>query len=85
MDICIVEESFFQSDDLDDLLSMSCDIFSVYYDGRSKGVSRLVSHSLNVVCMLVFADLNGRLCVVGAIIKYQAFCLIAVYPPIDHS
>lgn len=29
------------------------------------------------------ADLKGRLCVVEAIIKYQPFCLIGVYAPID--
>lgn len=52
VDICVVQESCFHSDDLDDKLSKSFDLFSVYYNGRSKGVSWLVNHSMSTVSQI---------------------------------
>lgn len=36
---------------------------------------------LNAVCTLVFADLEGRLCLVDATINDQSFHLIGIYEP----
>lgn len=68
-----MQETRFHSGDHDDMLTKRFDLFSAFYDGCSRGVSWLVNCSLEAVCTLVFADLEGRLCIVDATIKDQAF------------
>ncbi len=43
--------------------------FSAYFDGRSRGVTWLVSRRLVATCALVLSDLAGRLCVLDVTIK----------------
>lgn len=58
-------------------------LYSAYYNGCSRGVSLLVSHSLKVAYVLVFVDPVGRLCILNVTIKHKAFCFIGVYTPND--
>ena len=55
--------------------------FSAYFDGRSRGVTWLVSRRLDASCALVLSDPAGRLCVLDVTIKDKAFRLIGVYGP----
>ena len=55
--------------------------FSAYFDGRSRGVTWLISRRLDATCALVLSDLAGSLCVLAVTIKDKAFRLIGVYGP----
>lgn len=67
--VCALQVTRFHSGDLDVILSSRFDLFSVYYDDRSRVVSWLVSRSLKAVCKLVFTYPVGRFCVVDTTIK----------------
>ena len=49
------------------------------FDGRSRGVTWLISRRLDATCALVLSDPADRLCVVDVTIKDKAFRLIGVY------
>ena len=55
--------------------------FSAYFDGRSRGVTWLISRRLDTTCALVLSDPADRLCVLDVTIKDKAFRLIGVYGP----
>ena len=79
--IACVQETRFASSDNETILSRDFRLFSAYFDGRSRGVSWLISKSLEVTADLVFADPAGRLCVVDITIKGEQFRLVGVYGP----
>ena len=81
VNICCLQETHFIPSDYESVLSKDFLLFSAYFDSHSRGVSWLISRSLNAACTLVFADPAGRLCVVDATIKGEAFRLIGVYGP----
>ena len=55
--------------------------FSAYFDGRSRGVTWLISRRLDATRALVLSDPADRLCVLDVTIKDKAFRLIGVYGP----
>lgn len=54
------------------------------FDNCTRGVSCLVSHSLDVTCSLVLTDLAERLCMLDVNIKEKVFRVIGVYAPNDY-
>ena len=56
-------------------------LFSAYFDGRSRGVTRLISKRLISTCTLVLSDPSGKLCILHVTIKDKVFRLIGVYGP----
>lgn len=54
--------------------------YSACFDGHTRGVSLLVSKSLDVAGAFVFADLVGSLCVLDVTIKDNSLNLIASPP-----
>ena len=81
IDICCLQEACFDSNFHEDILSKDYLSFSAYFDGRSRGVTWLVSRRLVATCALVLSDPAGRLCVLDVTIKDKAFWLIGVYGP----
>ena len=81
VDICVIQETHFDSSFHEDILSGVYEPFSAFFDGRSRGVTWLVSRSLKASCTLVFSDPQGRLCVLDITIKGKVFRLIGVYGP----
>ena len=81
IDICCLQETRFDSNFHEDILSKDYLSFSAYFDGRSRGVTWLISRRLDATCALVLSDPAGRLCVVDVTIKDKAFRLIGVYGP----
>ena len=81
IDICCLLETRFDSNFHEDILSKDYLSFSAYFDGRSRGVTWLISRRLDATCALVLSDPAGRLCVVDVTIKDKAFRLIGVYGP----
>ena len=76
-----LQETRFDSNFHEDILSKDYLSFSAYFDGRSRGVTWLISRRLDATCALVLSDPAGRLCVVDVTIKDKAFRLIGVYGP----
>ena len=62
---------------------LSRDYLSIpaYFDGRSRGITRLISRRLDATCALVLSDPVGRLCILDVIIKDKAFRQIGGYVP----
>ena len=62
---------------------LSRDYLSIpaYFDGRSRGITRLISRRLDATCALVLSDPAGRLCILDVTIKDKAFRQIGVYVP----
>ena len=81
IDICCVQETRFDSNFHEDILSKDYLFFSAYFDGRSRGVTWLLSRRLVATCALLLSDPAGRLCVLDVTIKDKAFRLIGVYGP----
>ena len=81
IDICCLQETRFDSNFHEDILSRDYLSFSAYFDGRSRGVTWLISRRLDATCALVLSDLVGRLCVLDVTIKVKAFWMIGVYEP----
>ena len=81
IDICCLQETHFDSNFHEGILSRDYLSFSAYFDGRSRGVTWLISRRLDATCALVLSDLAGRLCVLDLTIKDKAFRLIGVYGP----
>jgi len=81
VDICCIQETRFDSNFRESILSEVYEPFSACFDGRSRGVSWLFSRNLHASCSLVFSDPTGRLCVVDATIEGRAFRFIGVYGP----
>ena len=81
IDICCLQETHFDSNFHEGVLSKDYLSFSAYFDGRSRGVTWLISRRLDASCALVLSDLAGRLCVLDVTIKDKAFRLIGVYGP----
>ena len=79
IDICCLQETRFDSNFHEDILSNDYLSFSTYFDGRSRGVTWLVSRRLVATCALVLSDPPGRLCVLDVTIKDKAFRMIGVY------
>ena len=79
IDICCLQETRFDSNFHESILSRDYLSFSAYFDGRSRGVTWLISRRLDATCALVLLDLAGRLCVLDVTIKDKAFQLIGVY------
>ena len=79
--ICCLQETHFIPSDCESILSRDFLLFSAYFDSHSRGVSWLISRSLNAACTHVYADPAGRLCVVDVTIKGEVFRLIGVYGP----
>ena len=80
IDICCLQETHFDSNFYEGILSRGY-LSSACFDGRSRGVTWLVSRSLDASCALVLSDPAGRLCVLDVTIKDKAFRLIGVYGP----
>ena len=70
IDICCLQETRFDSNFHKGILSKGYLSFSAYFDGRSRGVTWLISRRLDATCALVLSDPAGRLCVVDVTIKY---------------
>ena len=81
IDICCLQETHFDSNFHEGILSRGYLSFSACFDGRSRGVTWLVSRRLDALCALVLSDPAGRLCVLDVTIKDKAFRLIGVYGP----
>ena len=81
IDICCLQETRFDSNFHEGILSKDYLSFSAYFDGRSKGVTWLVSRRLDASCALVLSDPAGRLCVLDVTIKDKAFRLVGAYGP----
>ena len=81
IDICCLQETRFDSNFHESILSRDYLSFSAYFDGRSRGVTWLMSRRLDATCALVLSDLTGRLCVLDITIKDKVFRLIGVYGP----
>ena len=81
IDICCLQETRFDFNFHEDILSKDYLSFSACFDGRSRGVTWLISRRLGATCALVLSDPAGRLCVVDVTIKDKAFRLIGVYGP----
>ena len=81
IDICCLQVTRFDSNFHEDILSRDYLSFSAYFDGRSRGITWLVSRRLVATCVLVLSDPAGRLCVLDVAIKDKAFWLIGVYGP----
>ena len=81
IDICCLQETHFDSKFHEGILSMDYLSFSAYFDGRSRGVTWLISRCLDSTCALVLSDPVSRLCVLDVTIKDKAFQLIGVYGP----
>ena len=79
IDICCLQETHFDSNFHEGILSRNYFSFSAYFDGRSRGVTWLISRRLDATCALVLSDPTGRLCVLDVTIKDKAFQLIGVY------
>ena len=78
IDICCLQETHFDSNFHESILSRDYLSFSAYFDGRSRGVAWLISRRLDA---LVLSDPAGRLCILDVTIKDKAFRLIGVYGP----
>ncbi len=81
IDICCLQETRFDFNFHEDILSKDYLSFSACFDGRSRGVTWLISRRLDATCALVLSDPAGRLCVVDVTINDKAFRLIGVYGP----
>ena len=79
IDICCLQETHFDSNFHESILSRDYLSFSAYFDGRSRGVTWLISRRLDATCALVLSDPAGRLCILDVTIKDKAFRLIGVY------
>ena len=75
IDICCLQETRFDSNFHEDILSKDYLSFSAYFDGRSRGVTWLISRRLDDTCALVLSDPAGRLCVVDVTIKDKGVSL----------
>lgn len=60
--ICYIQEIDFIASDYVGVLLRRFYLFSAYFDSHLKGVSWIVSQSLDVTCSLTFANPAGRLC-----------------------
>ena len=85
IEICCLQETLFDSNFHEGILSREYWSFSAYFDGRSRGLIRLVSRHLFVSCVLVVSDPVNRLCVLDVIIKDKVWQLIVVYEPNANS
>ena len=81
IDICCLQETRFDSNFHEGILSKDYLAFLEYFDGRSSGVTWLVIRRLIATCALVLSDPAERLCVLDVTIKDKAFRLIGVYGP----
>ena len=81
IDICCLQEIRFYSKFHEDILSKNYLSFSAYFDGRSRGVTWLVSRRLVATCALVLSDPVARLCFLDVTIKDKAFRLMGIYGP----
>ena len=81
IDICCLQETCLDSKFHEGIPSRDYLSISAYFDGRSRGVTWLISRRLDATCALVLSDPAGRLCVVDVTIKDKAFRLIEVYGP----
>ena len=81
IDICCLQETCFDSNFHEGILSRDYLSFSAYFDGRSRGVTWLISRRLVATCALVLSDPAGRLCILDVTIKDKAFRLNGVYGP----
>ena len=81
IDICCLQETLFDSNFHESILSRDNLSFSAYFDSRSRGVTWLISRHLDAMSALVLSDPVGRLCVLDVTIKDKAFRLIGVYGP----
>ena len=79
LDIWCLQETRFDSNFHVGILSKNYLAFLAYFDGRSRGITRLVSRRLIATCALVLSNPAGRLCVLDVTIKDKAFRLIGVY------
>ena len=79
--MCCLQETHFDSNFHEGILSRDYLSFSANFDGRSRGVTWLISRHLDASCALVLSDPAGRLCVLDVTIKDKAFRLIGVYGP----
>ena len=79
IDICCLQETHFDSNFHEGVLSRDYLSFSAYFDGRSRGFTWLISRRLDASCALVLSDPAGRLCVLDVTIKDKAFRLIGVW------
>ena len=62
IDICCLQETHFDSNFHEGILVRDYLSFSACFDGRSGGVTWLVSRRLDASCALVLSDPAGRLC-----------------------
>ena len=81
IDICCLQETRFDSNFHEGILSRDYLSFSAYFDGRSRGITWLISRRLDATCALVVSDPAGRLCILDVTIKDKAFQLTGVYGP----
>ena len=81
IDICCLQETRFDSNFHEGILLRDYWSFSAYFDGRSRGVTWLISRRLDATCALVLSDPTGRLCVLDVTIKDKAFRRIGIYGP----
>ena len=76
IDICCLQETRFDSNFHEDILSKDHLSFSAYFESSSRGVTWLVSRRLVAMWALVLSDPTGRLCVQDVTIKDKVFRLI---------
>ena len=81
IDICCLQETRFDSNFHGGILSRNYLSFLAYFDGRSRGVTWLISRRLDATCAHILSDPADRLCVLDVTIKHKAFQLIGVYGP----
>ena len=81
IDICCLQETRFDSNFHEGILSRNYLSFSAYFDGRYRGVTWLISRHLDATYALVLSDPADRLCILDVTIKDKAFRLIGVYGP----
>lgn len=76
-----MQKSRFSIRDHEDILCKGFVLFSAYFDGRSIEVCWLLGKSVKTVCVLVFADLARRHCLLDLTIKDKGLRLGGVYAP----
>ena len=76
-----IQQTQFDSNFSEGILSKVYKPFSTYFDSHAKGVFWLIHKTLLAISSLIFADLAGTFCMLYVTRKNKAFCFIAVYGP----
>lgn len=78
---CCLQEIHLIASDYKDILSKWFRLYSAYFDSRFRGVSWLIRRPLTASCAHVFADSEGRICVLDITIKGKSLRFIGFMRP----